>query len=103
MNPPRTRASDPGSVKIDRTIPLWGILTLAGGLVAQAVLVWDGQRLQASEIRHQSEQIHDLADQVKTMSTQITAKDAVDVGQDLSIKDLTRRVVTLEEAKGSRR
>lgn len=98
-----TRATDPDAVTIDRKIPLWGVLGVVGGLLVQAALMWDGQHLQAAEIRHQSEQIHDLAEQVKSLAAQIAAKDVVDIGQDASIKDLTRRVSVLEESRGARR
>lgn len=97
-----TRTSDHGSVTIERKIPLWSLLGVFGGLVVQGVLVWNGQNLQAAETRHQSEQIHELAEQVKTMAAQIAAKDAVDVGQDASIRDLARRVQAIEEARARR-
>lgn len=97
-----TRTTDHGSVTIDRKIPLWGVLVVVGGLVVQGALVWNGQNLQAAETRHQSEQIHDLAEQVKTMAAQIAAKDAIDVGQDANIRDLNRRMTAIEEARARR-
>lgn len=97
-----TRTSDPDAVTIDRKIPLWGVLSVVGGLLIQAVLVWNGQNLQASEIRHQSEQIQDLAQQVKGMSAQLSAKDGIDIKQDVRIDSVERRVTVLEEAKGRR-
>jgi len=97
-----TRANDPDPVTIDRKIPLWGILTAAAAVLAQGLLLWNGQNLQAAEIRHQSEQIQDLAQQVKSMATQIAAKDGVDIGQNLRIDELNRRVTALEDARGRR-
>jgi len=100
---PGHRSTDPDAVTIDRKVPLWGVLGVVGALLTQAVIVWNGQNLQASEIRHQSEQIQDLAQQVKGMSAQIAIKDGIDIKQDLRIGELDRRVTVLEEAKGGRR
>lgn len=102
MNAQHTRAEDPESITIDRKIPLWGVLSVVGGLLIQAVLVWNGQNLQASEIRHQSDQIQDLAQQVKAMAAQLQAKDGVDIKQDVRIGDLDRRVTSLEATKERR-
>lgn len=96
------RANDPEGVTIDRKIPLWGVLTAAGMVFAQGVLLWKGQDLQAAELRHQSEQIHEMAAQVKTMADQLGKKDAVDVKQDLRIDELERRVLSMEDRKGMR-
>jgi hypothetical protein len=95
-----TRADDPDGIKIDRTIPLWGILTLAGGLVGQAVLMWNAQTLQAAEIHHQSEQIQELAKQVSRLSEKFEAKEGVDREQDLRIGEISRRVTALEVEQG---
>ena len=97
------RAQDPDAVTIDRKIPLWGILTAAGAVLGQGLLLWNGQNLQAAEIRHQSEQIQDLAQQVKSMAAQIATKDGIDIKQDLRIDELNRRVTVLEEAHGGKR
>ena len=102
MTPP-TRVTDPDAVTIDRKIPLWGVLSVVGGLLVQAVLVWNGQALQASEIRHQSEQIQDLTQQVKAMAALLAAKDGIDIKQDLRIDELGRRVTALEGTKENRR
>jgi hypothetical protein len=92
------RANDPEGMTIDRKIPLWGVLCVVGAFIGQGALVWNGQNLQAAELRHQSEQIHNLADQVKL----IAAKDAVDIKQDFRIDELERRILTVETAKGVR-
>lgn len=102
MTPP-TRITDHEAVTIDRKIPLWGVLSVVGGLLVQAVLVWNGQALQAAEIRHQSDQIQDLTQQVKAMAAVMAAKDGIDIKQDLRIDELGRRVTSLEGAKENRR
>lgn len=98
-----TRATDPNGVHIDRKIPLWGVLSVVGCLLGQAVVVWDGQRLQAAEIHHQSEQIADLTQQVKAMATQLATKETLDVEQNLRITGLERRVNTLETTREAHR
>ena len=101
MNQPH-RSTDPEGITIDRKIPLWGVVCMAGALVGQAVLMWNGQNMQAAEMRHQSEQIQDLAQQVKAMATQLATKDGTDIGQNLRIDELSRRVVILETAKAGK-
>jgi hypothetical protein len=96
------RADDPEAMTIDRKIPLWGIFSVIGAFVIQGAVVWNGQNLQAAELRHQSEQLHELTTQVKAMAAQLSAKDAVDVKQDLRIDELERRVLTMEQVKGLR-
>lgn len=96
------RADDPAGIKIDRTLPLWGILTCVGSFVIQAVLMWNAQTLQAAEIHHQSEQIQELAKQVSRLSEKFEAKEGVDRDQDLRIGEISRRVSVLEAGKGSR-
>jgi len=97
-----TRADDPEGVTIDRKIPLWGVLGVVVALIGQGILVWNGQNLQAAELRHQSEQIKNLADQVKGMASQLAAKDAIDIKQDFRLDELERRMLTVEQAKGVR-
>lgn len=102
MNAQTTRSEDPEGVTIDRKIPLWGIMCVVGALVGQAIVVWNSQNLQAAETRHLSEQVHEMAAQLKAVTAQLSAKDAVDVKQDLRIDELERRVLTIEQLKGSR-
>lgn len=97
-----TRATDPDGITIDRKIPLWGLLTAAAMVFGQGVLLWKGQDLQAAELRHQSEQIHEMASQIKTMAELLGKKDAVDVKQDLRIDELERRLLTMEQLRGAR-
>lgn len=97
-----TRRDDPEGVTIDRKIPLWGVLGVIGGLLAQAVVIWNAQNLQTAEIKHQSEQIQDLAAQVKAMAAQLNAKDGIDLKQDLRIESVEQRVTKLEAAKERR-
>ncbi|WP_046111827.1 hypothetical protein [Aquincola tertiaricarbonis] len=83
-------------ITIDRKIPLWGILTLVGAILAQGGIVWSGQREQAVEVRHQSDQISKLALQVERLGAQLATKDSKDIEQDLRLNELSRRVLTLE-------
>lgn len=96
------RSTDTEGINIDRKIPLWGVICMAFALVGQAILMWNGQNLQAQEMRHQSEQIQDLAQQVKGMAAQMATKDGADIGQNLRIDELSRRVVILESAKAAK-
>lgn len=96
------RATDDQGLKINREIPLWGLLTMAIALIGQAILMWNGQNMQAQEMRHQSEQIQDLAQQVKAMATQLATKDGTDIGQNLRLDELSRRVGFLETAKANK-
>jgi hypothetical protein len=96
------RATDSDGFIIERKIPLWGLLCMVGALVGQAILMWNGQQLGAQEMRHQSEQIQDLAQQVKAMTLQQATKDGTDVGQNLRIDELVRRVSTLETVKAGK-
>lgn len=96
------RATDTEGVTIDRKIPLWGVVCMACALVGQAILMWNGQNMQAQEMRHQSEQIQDLAQQVKAMATQLATKDGTDIGQNLRIDELSRRMVILESEKAAK-
>lgn len=95
-----TRNTDPDGITIDRKIPLWGVICIIGAFIGQGVLVWNGQNLQAAEIRHQSEQIKFLTEQVKVMAAQLATKDGVDIKQDFRLDELDRRVLMLEEQKG---
>lgn len=96
---PTTRSTDPEHITIDRKIPLWGVLGVAGAFLGQAILMWNGQNMQAQEMRHQSEQITELATQVKGMAAQMATKDGVDIEQNLKINEISRRVLLLEGAK----
>lgn len=94
-----TRSTDPEGVTIDRKIPLWSVLSLGGALLGQAVLMWNGQNMQAQEMRHQSEQITELAQQVKGMADQLATKNGVDIEQNLRIGEISRRLLILEGNK----
>lgn len=97
------RATDSEGVTIDRKLPLWGVICMGSVIAGQAVLMWNGQNMQAQEMRHISEQVKDLADQVKAMTVQMATKDGTDIGQNLRIDELNRRVIVLENAKADKR
>ena len=97
-----TRATDADGVTVDRKIPLWSVLTSAAFLFGQGLMLWNGQSLQAAELHQQSELLHEVVTQLKAVSAQLNAKDAVDVKQDLRIDELERRMLTMEQLKGGR-
>lgn len=90
------RAGDPPVITLDRKIPLWGILTLVGALVAQGVLLWASSREQALKIEYLAMQVSQLTVELKSMSTQISSKSEKDLIQDGDIKDLQRQVDDLK-------
>lgn len=92
----QSRRSDDSAITIERKIPLWGLIGLAGALLGQGVLTWSGQREQAIEMRHQSEQIKELTIEVKALTLQVSAKDGKDVEQDLRLNEISRRLIAVE-------
>lgn len=90
------RQEDDDAIHIDRKIPLWGILSVAGAILGQAALVWSGQREQAIEMRHQAEKIQELTVEVKALAAQLSNKDAKDMDQDIRLGDIQRRLLAIE-------
>jgi hypothetical protein len=97
------RSGDNEGIRIDRTIPLWGILGLSGAIVGQAALVWSGQREQAIEMRHQAQKIQELTVEVKSLSAQLSGKDAKDLEQDARLSDMGRRIDAIDRTQGVRK
>lgn len=90
------RSTDVVPVKIDRTVPYWGVAMLVISILGQGVLLWSGQREAAIEAKHMSTQVHELKVEVKSMSAQINAKDYKDAERDGALRDLERRVQRIE-------
>lgn len=90
------RAGDPAVVRIDRTIPLWGIILLVGSICGQAILLWQGQRDQAAELKATGLKLEALASVVKAMDDQSRLKDTKDVVRDERIADHERRITRIE-------
>jgi hypothetical protein len=91
-------------VTIDRKIPLWGLLTVAGAIAGQAILLWNGQQLQAQRLDDYGAKIVALTIEVKEMNAQMSAKATKDNEQDLRLNEYSRRLLLLEgERYGVRR
>lgn len=83
-------------VRIERTIPLWGIIGLVLTIAGQGILVWNGQEKQAVQMANQSEKIKEMSLQLNAIAERQSTKDMKDVEQDLRITDLSRRLIVLE-------
>ena len=87
-------------VTIDRKIPIWGVLTVAGAIACaiggQAVLLWSGQQLQAQRLEDYGTKIVALTLEVKELNNQLSAKASKDNEQDLRLNEYSRRLLLLE-------
>ncbi|RZJ12083.1 MAG: hypothetical protein EOP39_04660 [Rubrivivax sp.] len=83
-------------VTIDRKIPLWGMLTVAGAIIVQAILLWNGQQLQAQRLDDYGAKIVALTVEVKELNNQLSAKGSKDNEQDLRLNEYSRRLLLLE-------
>lgn len=90
------RSGDPAFVRIDRTIPLWGIILLAVSICGQAILLWQGQREAAQEQKNFGQKVETLTATVKTMDDQSRLKDTKDVLRDERIADHEKRLTRIE-------
>ena len=90
------RTNDMDSLPINRTIPLWGIIMLALGLLGQGVLLWSGSRESAIEMKYLALQVAKSTERIDVLATQISQKDTKDNAQDSAIADLQRRVLRNE-------
>jgi hypothetical protein len=93
------RMSDAAAITFDRKIPLWGILTLAGALIGQGVLLWSGAREAAIEQKHMGTRVEALTVEIKSLSNQVMDKNIKDLSQDGELKDMARRVEALERTR----
>jgi hypothetical protein len=94
----------PHRITIDRKIPIWGLLTVAGAIAGQAILLWNGQQLQAQRLDDYGAKIVALTVEVKELNSQLSAKASKDNEQDLRLNEYSRRLLLLEgERYGARR
>jgi hypothetical protein len=94
--PMNTRQTDPApsGMKITREIPLWGIITVVGSLVAQGVSTHFGQiRL--------VENMERLSVQVEKMASEVNGLSRTQVGLELQMQELRRRVELMETQQRS--
>lgn len=96
---------DAGRITIDRKIPLWGLLLMSGSIVGQAVLLWNGQQLQAQRLEDYGNKITALTAEVKELNAQLGLKASKDNEQDLRLNEYSRRLLLIEgeRAYGSKR
>lgn len=90
------RAGDPAAVRIDRTIPLWGIILLVGSICGQAILLWQGQRDAQAEQKATGQKLQELTLVVKTMDDQSRQRETKDVLRDERIADHEKRITRIE-------
>lgn len=100
-----TMPFDAGRITIDRKIPLWGLLLMSGSIVGQAVLLWNGQQLQAQRLEDYGLKILALTAEVKELNAQLGLKASKDNEQDLRLNEYSRRLLLIEgeRAYGSKR
>lgn len=89
----------PKPITIDRKIPLWGLLSVAGAIAGQSVLLWNGQQLQAQRLEDYGKQITALTVEVKELNSQLSVKASKDNEQDLRLNDHSRRLLLLESER----
>lgn len=96
------RADDNDGLRVDRTIPLWGIISIGLAMLGQGVMLWQGQRETAIEQRNMATKVEALTEAIKAMDTQGRLKETKDVARDALIADHERRVTRLETRSEAR-
>lgn len=92
------RADDSANIRIDRTIPLWGLITLAGMLFGNGVILWSGQREQGIKFDNLSNTVSNAVSEVKAQNVSGQALQANVTKIEATYADLSRRVLRLEAA-----
>jgi hypothetical protein len=82
------RDGDP-PIKVNREIPLWGLICVIAVIAGQAVTLWFGQQRQA-------EVLNEMSAQVRQMSLDLGARNLKDVEHDLRLADHERRLLASE-------
>ena len=95
-SPVNHRSSDNNPIKVDRTIPLWGILTVLGMGALQAVMMWNAQSRQADAIEALIGQVATANASINRLTVEIGSKNIKDVEHDMALKDLERRLNNVE-------
>jgi hypothetical protein len=102
-----THRAEDSSVTIRREIPLWGLLSLIGVFLAQALAVVialrdqsselkTAQQVQAAQMANMVQQITALSDQVGKGSLQWATTSIAQVKNEMAIEDLRRRTAEIE-------
>lgn len=100
---PHHRTEDKNPLHITREIPLPWLIGCALAICAQAILMWAGQREQASSLVALSVQVSEQTKQINTLVERVSSSVVKDVEHDLLIRDLSRRMSELEGALRSRK
>ncbi|MGQ3051113.1 MAG: hypothetical protein ACT6S0_04955 [Roseateles sp.] len=83
---------------------MWGLLMMASAIAGQAILLWNGQQLQAQRLDDYGTKIVALTVEVKELNAQLSAKASKDNEQDLRLNEYSRRLLLLEgDRYGGRR
>lgn len=93
----------PGGVRIERTIPLWGIITVIGAIAAQGFAVINGQDKQAIQLTHQAAEMAKMAAKLDALSTEANTKNTKDMEQDLRLAEYSRRLILVEGSQAPTR
>lgn len=88
--------TQPPRVTIDRKIPLWGVLGVCCAIAGQAILLWNGQQLQAQRLDDYGAKIVALTLELKELNSQLSAKASKDNEQDLRLNEYSRRLLLIE-------
>lgn len=93
---PHRDTDNEANLHINRTIPLWGIVTLLGMVALQAISLYYGQASQGEKIA--GVQVSVTAINVKLDSVQVAQNksDLKDLEHDFKITSLTNRIAALE-------
>lgn len=83
-------------VKITREIPLWGILSVVGVLAGQAISTYYGQQRLA-------ENVEKLGVEVRALTAEVNKLNLTQVGMQVQISDLQRRMQIVEQQVAARR
>lgn len=83
-------------VRIERTIPLWGIILLAVTIAGQALMLWNTQEKQVLQLTMQAGQMEKMAQTLDTLNTRQNTKDTKDMEQDLRLSEVNRRTTLIE-------
>lgn len=79
-------------VKITREIPLWGILTVVGGLLAQSVHMYYSNM-------HQGQKLDEVVTEFRAMTVEMHRSNVRYGQMEYQISDLQRRIAALEARK----
>lgn len=90
------RVDDNVSVRIDRSIPLWGLILLGIGLGGNAILLWAGQREQAIKFEALSNDVRVVLSDQKAQTALSNKSSADFIKLEAQVTDLSRRLIRVE-------